>query len=63
MPTTSEHPIFEDYDTTLLARKTLVSEWYVLEMKNGIKPVSKHWRRKASLGLERPESELFVEES
>lgn len=56
------HPIFESYTVDELARRTGYSEYYILQVRDGTKPLTKPFRRLCAAVFQRPEAELFLSE-
>ena len=56
----SIHPIFREYDISDLARRFGYTELYLVNLKDGQKPITPRFRAYCAAILRRPESELFA---
>jgi hypothetical protein len=57
------HPIFQRYTISELAKRLGYGEYYLLFIRDGHTPATNRFRRIASLTLDLPESQLFLEEA
>lgn len=52
-------PVFRDYDTTYLAKKSRYSEYTIMRLREGYDPLTFTAISRISTGLQKPPSELF----
>jgi hypothetical protein len=53
------HSLFERYSTSEIAARTAYSEIYLLELRNGWRPITASFRKRVSLAFGQPETTLF----
>ena len=58
--TQAQHPLFERFTVSDLADRGLGSEFYLMELKSGYKPIRPGFRKRAARLLKEPESTLFA---
>ena len=58
--TRQQHPIFERFTVDNLVARGLGSEFYLMELKSGYKPVRPGFKKKAVRVLKEPEEGLFA---
>lgn len=57
-----QHPIFEKYDVAVIARRMGYSELTIMYYREGYKPLTATFRKRAALAFRKPEEELFLPE-
>ena len=62
MSKTQLAPIFEEFSIEELSRRLDVTEYYIVELKRGDKPIRPKFRTKAAAILNRSIAELFGED-
>lgn len=57
-----QHPLFERWDISAIARRTGYREVYLIQLREGYIPLSKLFRHKVAAIFHKLESELFLDE-